>query len=205
MASVFVFILCCSIHFFFDWWMRGFVVLGLVFFHIKPRDWLGETSPKWPISCRAGRKTTTQSINLNVHCVHNISDVLSAVLGLRDRYQGNSNLATASSSTSLPTLSVMHAHFQHQQPHVIYLSGIYQFLVRGWLGSRVVSVLDSGAEMPGFKSQLRRCFSQKLSCVALWQFRQFWKCGEIIHRHCHSGILRFDWLLYKRGSRPTYV
>jgi len=26
-----------------------------------------------------------------------------------------------------------------------------------WLGSRVVSVLDLGAEVPGFKSQLRRC------------------------------------------------
>jgi len=28
---------------------------------------------------------------------------------------------------------------------------------RGWLGSRVVSVLDSGAEVPGFKSQSRHC------------------------------------------------
>ena len=28
---------------------------------------------------------------------------------------------------------------------------------RGWLGSRVVSVLDSGVEGPGFKSQRRRC------------------------------------------------
>jgi len=27
----------------------------------------------------------------------------------------------------------------------------------GWLGSRVVSVLDSGAEGPRFKSQSRRC------------------------------------------------
>ena len=27
----------------------------------------------------------------------------------------------------------------------------------GWLGSRVASVLDSGAEGPGFKSQSRRC------------------------------------------------
>ena len=27
----------------------------------------------------------------------------------------------------------------------------------GWLGSRVVIVLDSGAEGPGFKSQSRRC------------------------------------------------
>ena len=31
------------------------------FFHTKPRDWLGETSPKWHILCRLGRKTTTQS------------------------------------------------------------------------------------------------------------------------------------------------
>jgi len=29
--------------------------------------------------------------------------------------------------------------------------------ITGWLGSRVVSVLDSGAEGPGFKSQPRRC------------------------------------------------
>jgi len=27
----------------------------------------------------------------------------------------------------------------------------------GWISSRVVSVLDSGAEGPGFKSQPRRC------------------------------------------------
>jgi len=29
--------------------------------------------------------------------------------------------------------------------------------LKGWLGSGVVSVLDSGAEGPGFKSQPRRC------------------------------------------------
>jgi len=29
----------------------------------------------------------------------------------------------------------------------------------GWLGNRMVSVLDSGAEGPGFKSQPRRCRS----------------------------------------------
>ena len=28
---------------------------------------------------------------------------------------------------------------------------------KGWLGSRVVSVLESGTEWPGFKSQSRRC------------------------------------------------
>jgi len=34
---------------------------------------------------------------------------------------------------------------------------IHFTLYRGWLGSRVVSVLDSGAVGPGFKSQSRRC------------------------------------------------
>jgi len=32
--------------------------------------------------------------------------------------------------------------------------------IAGWLGSRVVSVLDSGAEGPGFKSQPRRSLKQ---------------------------------------------
>jgi len=31
------------------------------FFSNKPRDWLGRTSLKWPILCRVGRKTITQS------------------------------------------------------------------------------------------------------------------------------------------------
>ena len=34
--------------------------------------------------------------------------------------------------------------------------------VLGWLGSRVVSMLDLGAEGPGFKSQWRRCSSNSL-------------------------------------------
>ena len=38
---------------------------------------------------------------------------------------------------------------------------VYGFLLSlydaGWFGSRVVSVLDSGAEGPGFKSQPQRC------------------------------------------------
>jgi len=33
----------------------------------------------------------------------------------------------------------------------------YYYTMVGWLGSRVASVLDSGAEGPGFKSQPRRC------------------------------------------------
>ena len=38
-------------------------LLGLVFFHTKPRDLLRGMSLKWPILCRVGRKNTTQSIN----------------------------------------------------------------------------------------------------------------------------------------------
>ena len=33
----------------------------------------------------------------------------------------------------------------------------FRCLLKTWLGSRVVSVLDSGAEGPGFKSQSQRC------------------------------------------------
>jgi len=43
---------------------------------------------------------------------------------------------------------------------------------RGWLGSRVVSVLDSNAKGPGFKSQPRRCRVNGLR--------------QTVHTHCAS-------------------
>ena len=62
LSLVFVFIfLCCGT--FFDWRMHAFAVLGLVFFPYQAR------SPKWPILCRVGRKTTTQSIKINQESV----------------------------------------------------------------------------------------------------------------------------------------
>jgi len=42
-----------------------------------------------------------------------------------------------------------------RQPDIAYLSLLWE--ARYSVGSRVVSVLDSGAEGPGFKSQSRRC------------------------------------------------
>jgi len=45
-------------------------------------------------------------------------------------------------------------------------------VVAGWLSSRVVSMLDSGAEGPGFKSQPRRC---RVTVV-----------GQTVHTHCAS-------------------
>jgi len=60
---VFLCLFCAAVNFF--WWMNvWFCCVGFSFFHTKPRDWLGEMSPKGPILCRVGRKTTTQSINL---------------------------------------------------------------------------------------------------------------------------------------------
>ena len=40
---------------------------------------------------------------------------------------------------------------------VLYYVHLVTLYSLGWLGSRVVSMLDSGAEGPGFKSQPRRC------------------------------------------------
>ena len=40
---------------------------------------------------------------------------------------------------------------------MIITSHLWSAMSRGWLGSRVASMLDPGAEGPGFKSQPRRC------------------------------------------------
>jgi len=44
--------------------LLAFIVLDLASSSIKRTQWLGRTSPKWPIFCPFGRKTETQSINL---------------------------------------------------------------------------------------------------------------------------------------------
>jgi len=65
LALVFLCLFCVVVHFF-DWSMRAFVVLEIYFFHTKPRDWLAETSLKWPVLCRVGYKTTTQSVSMKI-------------------------------------------------------------------------------------------------------------------------------------------
>jgi len=51
-----------SVHFF--WLVNACsCYVRFIFFHVQPTDWLGETSPIWPILCRVGRKTTTHSSN----------------------------------------------------------------------------------------------------------------------------------------------
>jgi len=48
--------LCCSC-------VVCFYCIRFSFFSTMPWDWLGRTSPKWPILCRVGCKTLTRSIN----------------------------------------------------------------------------------------------------------------------------------------------
>ena len=52
--------LFCVYYISFDWWMRAFVVLGLVYFCIKRRNWLDETSLKLRVLCQVGLRNTTQ-------------------------------------------------------------------------------------------------------------------------------------------------
>jgi len=49
--------------------MCAFVVLGLVFFHTKPRDWLVEMSPKWPILCREGQNRNSSQSSNQFYCL----------------------------------------------------------------------------------------------------------------------------------------
>jgi len=40
-----------------------FYCVRFSFFSTMPRGWLGRTSPKWPMLCRVGHKTLTQSVS----------------------------------------------------------------------------------------------------------------------------------------------
>ena len=73
----------------------------------------------------------------------------------RSRKSRTTSFAFFSVSTllCLPSLFHLFSFHQHQKCYGYRFNSI----LYGWLGSRVVSVLDSGAEGPGFKSQSRRC------------------------------------------------
>ena len=60
-------------------------------------------------------------------------------------------------SARLEQLTDRQTHIYGHMPHYHLVTITISNGVLGWLGSRVVSVLDSGAEWPGFKSQPRRC------------------------------------------------
>ena len=58
----------------------------------------------------------------------------------------------------LPVIAAAHWWYWLTRKVWLPISVLYWLWSRcGWLGSLAVSVLDSGAEVPGFKSQLRHC------------------------------------------------
>ena len=62
----------------------------------------------------------------------------------------------------------------------------------GWLGSRVVSVLDSGAEGPGFKSQSLQWVRQSVASIPFCPFplscptKSGNSLRQTVHTHCAS-------------------
>jgi len=72
--------------------------------------------------------------------------------------QGPIRTLTAALKRSIKTVTGC-CIFYHTNKNITNICPIIQQYAHptGWLGSRVVSVLDSGEEGPGFKSQSRRC------------------------------------------------
>ena len=67
--------------------MHAFVVLGLVSFHTKSRDWLGEHVGNDPILCRVGRKTLTQSVSLKDDaCLIFVFSALTLLVGHQEKH-----------------------------------------------------------------------------------------------------------------------
>jgi len=67
------------------------------------------------------------------------------------------NVDTAAGGNARVVCSRIHSIVCPSVKHTHYAKRLVLFIVSyhcmGWLGSRVVSLLDSGAEGPGFKSQ----------------------------------------------------
>jgi len=114
----------------------------------------------------AGRKTTSHYLLSLMHTCININP-------------GTSRIRALPSAEHCPKLCT--EKFRRGKTTVLSTIAYSSTIVAGllhvcrprWLGSRVVSVLDSGAEGPGFKSQPRRCRSGN-------------SLRQIVHTHCAS-------------------
>ena len=69
------------------------------------------------------------------------------------------NLSRITTQSDQPTVRPISSRPQKRRENGYHRISFYfnVLLLSGWLGSRVVSVLGSSAEGPGFKSQSRRC------------------------------------------------
>ena len=89
---------------------------------------------------------------LQLRCAPGVLSWAKDGLSLRDGYKYNihNTLLTVRHTGTIDTLSL-------STPHLLSLFTPPLPSFQEWLSSRVVSVLDSGAEGPGFKSQPQRC------------------------------------------------
>jgi len=77
---------------------------------------------------------------------------------VRDRQPRRTDRQMAIASTALARCRAGKTPILKIAPTTLWLFRLsYPSRSSGWLGSRVVGVLDSRAKEPGFKSQLRRC------------------------------------------------
>jgi len=96
----YVCLFCVVVHFF--WLVNcAFVVLALVF-SIPSQQMAWETSPKWPILCRVGRETLTQSMSSVTHSFRVSVLVLAALCWSHWYY-----CCTVSVTTTTPVLMVV--------------------------------------------------------------------------------------------------
>jgi len=148
--------------------MRAFVVLVLVFpYQTKSLTW--ETSPKWPIfvewdvkpqlSQSVDGQTWRHAENLKYITYRNTIIDYTAI--------PQRHVACTEKLAKLGCMVSEISARAQTDLHTVHCIAVFRPLAgKGrtinkitcwWLGSRVVSVLDSGAEGPWFKSQSRRC------------------------------------------------
>jgi len=111
-----------------------------------------------------------RNCNINSMCSSQLRYCLNSPFCSNTTIKTSAALLHCNINDSLHWLTVIQSHVTSEyihDSHSCSLCDTYTSL--GWLGSRVVSVLDSGAEGPGFKSQSRRC------CLR-----------QTVHTHCAS-------------------
>jgi len=101
--------------------------------------------------CWIGLDWTACICAVNVGCPTSVRPSVCPVVRQRQRRAAGLLLSAVQhgAAAAVPCASV--ASYKY------YIHTYIHTFIQVWLGSRVVSVLDSGAEGPGFKSQPRRC------------------------------------------------
>jgi len=99
--------------------------------------------------------TPMEFFSEGAHCTtaHMASSERELITGVWGRSPSGRAAGRGSGGRDKPPEAEIFEAFACLQDAVLLDSSVH----RGWLGSRVVGVLDSGAERPGFKSQPRRC------------------------------------------------